>query len=154
MGQSKDGGYKKVDTLLPQQRTLLESILSGNNQAAQGYSQFLPGGGGGDAIKAQALNDYQQQTIPSIMNAFGSDSKSSSFLNQALAGSASDLNTNLASMLSQLQLSAANGLGNLQQGAINTPGFAYMQRQPPMWQQILQSVLGAGGSAAGGFLGR
>lgn len=151
MGQSKGGGYTKKDTLLPEQMSLLQSILSGNNQASQGFSQFLPGGGGGEAIKAQALKDYQQQTIPSITNALGTDSKSSSTLNQALASSGADLNTNLASMLSQLQLGAAQGLGNLQQGALGTPGFAYMQRQPPIWQQILQSALGAGGQIAGSW---
>lgn len=160
MGQSKGGGYTQKPTLLPEQMSLLQKLLPqafGNQQAAaQGFQQFLPGGGGGEAIKQQALQDYQQQTIPSIMNAFGSDSKGSSALNQALASSGANLNTNLASMLSQLQLSAAQGIGGLgsnqtQQG-LGTPGFAYLQRQPPLWQQLLQTGIGAGGQAAGGWL--
>lgn len=161
MGQSKGGGYTKKSTLLPEQMTLLKQLLGDSagytQQAAQGYSQFLPGGGGGEPIKEQAMKDYQQRTIPSILNAF-SDSKGSSSLNQALASSASDLNTNLASMLSQLQLGASQGIGNLgiagQQQGLSTPGFAYQQRQPPIWQQILQGALGSAGQFSGGFLGR
>ena len=161
MGQSKGGGYTKKDTLLPGQGNLLQQILSqagpNNQAAAEGYKQFLPGGGGGDAIKAQAQNDFRQQTSPSILNAFGSGSKGSTSLNQALASSGADLNTNLASILSQLQLTAAQGIGNLgtgqaQQG-LGTPGFAYLQTQPPLWQQLLQGGLGAAGSAAGGWAG-
>lgn len=161
MGQSKGGGYTQKQTLLPQQMTALNQILGQAGpflqQAAQGFSQFLPGGGGGEAIKAQAMRDFEQRTIPSILNAFGSGSKGSSALNQALASSAADLNTNLASQLSQMQLGAAQGLGSLglggQQLGLGTPGFAYMQRQPPLWQQLLQSGLGAAGSVGRGFLG-
>lgn len=161
MGQSKDGGYMKKDTLLPEQLQTLISQLSqsqGNTQAsAEGFKQFLPGGGGGDPIKAQAMKDYQQKTIPSILNAFGSGSKGSTSLNQALASSGADLNTNLASMLSQLQLQASQGIGSLgsnqsQQG-LSTPGFSYLQRQPPLWQQLLQTGVQTGGKVAGAYLG-
>ena len=159
MGQSKGGGYKKKDVLLPEQMSLLKQILSqsgGNTEAAaEGYKQFLPGGGGGEAIKQQAYNDYQQRTIPSIMNAFGSNNKGSSALNQALASSGADLNTNLASLLSQYQLNASQGLGQLgiqgQQQGLGTPGFAYLKRQPPLWQQLLQGGIQAGGSVVGGL---
>lgn len=159
MGQSKGGGYTQKPSLLPQQMTLLNQVLGQapqfSQQAAQGYQQFLPGGGGGQPIADQAMKDYQQKTIPSILNSFGQGSKGSTSLNQALASSGADLNTNLASLLSQLQLSASQGLGNLganqtQQG-LGTPGFAYLQRQPPLWQQLLQSGLGAGGQLAGGW---
>lgn len=160
MGQSKGGGYTQKPTLLPEQMSLLQQIIGQapefTKQAAQGYQQFLPGGGGGEAIKKQAMQDYQQQTIPSILNAFGSGSKGSSSLNQALASSASNLNTNLASQLAQMQLGASQGLGSLglgqQQQGLGTPGFAYMQRQPPLWQQLLQSGISSGGQAAGGWL--
>lgn len=159
MGQSKGGGYSKMPTLLPEQSSFLQQILSQSSpylqQAAQGFSQFLPGGGGGEAIKAQAMKDYEQQTIPSILNAFGSNSKGSSALNQALASSGANLNTNLASLLSQMQLQAAQGIGNLGtstgQLGLGTPGFAYMQRQPPLWQQLLMSGIGATGEAAKGW---
>lgn len=159
MGQSKGGGYTQKETLLPEQlQTLLQSLTQsqGNIQsAAQGYNQFLPGGNGGNAIKEQAMRDYQQKTIPSILNAFGTGSKGSTSLNQALASSGADLNTNLASLLSQLQLSAAQGIGNLgitqQQQGLSTPGFAYLQRQPPIWENVSKGALS--GATAGSTLG-
>lgn len=162
MGQSKGGGYTQKETLIPEQlQTLINSLYQSQpnlQAAAQGFNQFLPGGGGGEAIKEQAMRDYQQKTIPSILNAFGAGSKGSTSLNQALASSGADLNSNLGALLSQLQLSAAQGIGNLgatqQQQGLSTPGFAYLQRQPPIWQQLLQAGIGAGGAAAGGYLGR
>lgn len=161
MGQSKGGGYMQKETLLPEQMSLLQNILQQSpgllGEAAEGYRQFLPGGGGGEAIKAQAMKDYQQRTIPSILNAFGSGSKGSSALNQALAASGADLNTNLAAQLAQMQLGASQGLGSLasgqQQAGLGTPGFAYLQKQPPLWQQFLLAGTQAAGSAARGAAG-
>lgn len=158
MGQSKDGGYTKKTTVTPELQTLLNQFLSqagGNTQqAAQGFAQFLPGGGGGEAIKAQAMRDYQQRTIPSILNAFGSGAKGSSALNQALASSAADLNTNIASQLAQMQLQASQGLGNLGlgQGQLGSKDqFAYLQRQPPLWQQMLLAGVGSSGDILKGI---
>lgn len=157
MGQSKGGGYMKKATLLPQQKSALLNLLQQSSpytqQAAAGYQQFLPGGGGGDAIAKAAMQRYQQQTIPAILNAYGSDNKGSSALNQALAASGANLNTDLAAMLSQAQLSAAQGLGslgtNLGNLGISTPGFAYLQRQPPLWQQLLGTAINAGATLGG-----
>lgn len=161
MGQSKGGGYKKLPALTPQQTTLLNQMLgqaSGNiGAASEGFKQFLPGGGGGQAITNQANQNFQQQTIPSILNALGGGSKGSSALNQALAAGASNLNTDLAAMLSQLQLSAASGLGGLGLGqsgqGLGTSQFAYAPRQTPFWQQATLGAINAGGKAAGAFLG-
>jgi len=170
MGQSKGGGYIKKDVLTPGQTSLIDQLLAqaGGNlgQAAQGYAQFLPGGGGGKAITEQANKNFQQQTIPSILNAFGTGSKGSSSLNQALAAGASNLNTDLASQLAQMQLQAATGLSGLGlgQGGIGagTPQFAYLQRQPGRLGTSLQGgISGAGagssfgpwGSLIGGILG-
>lgn len=161
MGQSKDGGYIKKDTLLPEQMSFLQNILQQYapyaQQAAEGYAQFLPGGGGGEAIQQAAQKQYQQQTIPSILQAFGQGSKGGTSLNQALASSGADLNTNLGSILSQLQLQAAQGLGNMatsgQQTALQTPGFSYLQRQMPFWQQATLAGLTAAGEGARGWAG-
>jgi len=116
-GLTKSAGYSKKKTLSPEQMTQLQKILQGAgenvDQSAEGYRQFLPGGGGGEAIKAQAMQDFQRKTLPAITGQFGSDSKSSSALNQALAQGGADLNTSLASFLSQMQLNAAQGLGDL-----------------------------------------
>jgi hypothetical protein len=162
MGQSKGGGYMKQDSLSPQQMTLLNQLLgqSANNsqQAAQGFQQFLPGGGGGQSIINDAMRQYQQTTLPQITNLFGSGAKGSSALNQALGASASNLNSGLASQLAQMQLSAAGGLGSLAQGqgqlGLGTPAFQYQQRQPPIWQQLLGPLIGGGSQLGGAYLGR
>lgn len=159
MGQSKGAGYKQMPTLNQGQQGQLNEITSGTNplinQAAQGYQQFLPGGGGGQPIIDDAMRRFQQQTIPQIKNAFGSDSKGSSALNQALGASGADLQSSLMAQLAQLQLGASQGLGNLQQGqqqlGLGTPAFSYLQKQPPLWQQFLQSALGASGGIGQGI---
>ena len=162
MGQSKGGGYIKKDVFTPEQLTLLQQLMgqsAGNFAgAAEGFKQFLPGGGGGEAMANAAQSRFQQQTVPSILNAFGSGAKSSSALNQALAAGAANLNTDIASQLAQMQLSAASGLGGLgstQAQLGSQPQFAYMQRQMPFWQSALLAGIGAGGqfgkAALGGF---
>lgn len=151
MGQSKGGGYTTKETLLKPQMSFLNQLLSQTGglgqMAAGGFQQFLPGGGGGEAIARQANQRFQQQTIPSILNAFGTGNKGSSALNQALAAGGANLNTDLASMLSQLQLQAAGGLAGQagQQGqlGLGTPGFAYLQRQPPLWAQLFGPAINA-----------
>lgn len=162
MGQSKGGGYTQKQTVTPEVATFLQQILGPAMQnqqgAAEGFRQFLPGGGGGQAITDQANKNFEQQTLPSIFNAFGTGSKGSSSLNQALAAGASNLNTDLASMLAQAQLSASQGLGNLggnqAQLGTQTPQFAFAQRQQPFWQSGLLALLGGGSQAAGSFLGK
>jgi hypothetical protein len=161
MGQSKGGGYTKKETVTPDVQALLQQLTQfapGNQQAAaEGYKQFLPGGGGGQAITAQANKNFQQNTIPSILNAFGSGAKTSSALNQALAAGGANLNTDLASQLAGLQLNASNGLSGLGLGQANlsagTPQFAYLQKQMPLWQSLLLAGTQAGGQAARSYLG-
>jgi hypothetical protein len=151
MGQSKGGGYIKKPAVTGSQKNLLDQLLSNANpqlqSAAQGFQQFLPGGGGGEPIANAAQQRFQQQTIPSIMNAFGAGSKSSSALNQALAAGASNLNTDIASQLAQMQLQASSGLGQLGMGqaglGAQTPQFAYMQRQQPFWQSATLATIDA-----------
>ena len=160
MGQSKGSDYNREPTKTSGQISALEQFLAqslpGYQQAAQGYQQFLPGGGGGQAITAQANKNFQQNTLPSIMNAFGSGSKNSSALNQALASGAANLNTDLASQLSQLQLQAAQGMGNLagQQAQLGQQDqFALSPKKPPLWQQYLGTGLDVVGNVAGAALG-
>jgi hypothetical protein len=160
MGQSKGGGYEKLPTLTPQQTTMLNQFLSQGGQnlqgAAAGYQQFLPGGGGGQAFQEQAKKNFEQSTIPSILNAFGSGTKGSSALNQALASGAANLNTDLAAKLADMQLQAAGGLGNLglgQAGLGSKDQFAYAPKQTPFWQQLLLAGTNAAGQAARGWIG-
>src|ERR1700690_3554884 len=145
MGQSKGGGYTDRSIVTPEVSTFLQQLLGSATQnqagAAEGFNQFLPGGGGGKAITEQANKNFQQQTVPSILNAFGTGSKGSSSLNQALAAGASNLNTDLASMLAQMQLEASKGLGGLGQGqgqiGAQTPQNALVPNQMPFWQSSI-----------------
>lgn len=157
MGQSKGNGYTQLPTGTQGQISGIEQLLQlfGPNQqaASEGFKQFLPNGGGGQAITEQANKNFQQQTIPSILNSFGGANKGSSALNQALAAGASNLNTDLASMLSKLQLEAAQGAGNLgtnqAQLGINSPTFAYQPKQTPLWQSLVEGLLPAAGKIFG-----
>lgn len=159
MGQTKNGGYDQVSTISPEQLTALKQMLQQGGQnaesAAAGYKEFLPGGSGNNAITAAANQNFQQVTQPGIINALGSNSKSSSALNQALAGGAANLNTNLGAVMAQNQLQAAQGLGSLsqsQQGtALNREAVALQEAQKPLWQRILLG--GAKGAGAGATLG-
>jgi hypothetical protein len=181
MGQSKGGGYEKLPTMSSEQQTLLQQLLGQAGQGIQGGGalannplyqqsveatrQFLPGGQGFAPIQAEAQRNFQQQTLPSIMNAYGSDAKSSSALNQALAGAGQNLNTALASQLAQMQLGAAGqgaqlagmpqqmGFNQAQLG-LGTQPFAYQPQQQPFWKQLLLGGIGAGGQIGGGWLGR
>lgn len=180
MGQSKGGGYEQIGALNQDQQTILSQLLggaqsnlgSGGNlsqnplyqQAVNATQQLLPGGNGFAPIQQQAMNNYQQNTVPSLLNSLGSNAKSSSALNQALAASAGDLNTNLAAQQSQMQMGAAGQAANLaqmpfQQGlqasqvGLGTAPFAYGQKQLPFWQQLLLGGTQAGGQVAGKYLG-
>ena len=162
MGQTSGTGYEKIEALAPEQKTMLNQMMGQANpnmqQAAAGYQQFLPGGGGGQAMTDQANKNFQQQTIPSVMKAMGAGAKSSSALNQALGASGANLNTDLASMLSQMQLQASQGLGNIgsnqaQIGA-GTNQFALAPKQQPFWQQALLGLIGGAGQIGGAYLGR
>lgn len=153
-------GYSPVPSYSPQGTNyindLLQQISGFLPQAAHGYQQFLPGGGGGQPIIDQAMQRYQQQTIPSIMNAFGSEAGiGSSALNQALASSAANLNTDLSSQLAQMQMSAAGGLGQLgiQGGSLGMQGSqqTYMPNQQSFLKQLLLSLIPGLGTMGGGF---
>lgn len=158
-------GYDPISTLSGGQETYLNQLLGmagpQMQQAQAGFESFLPGGQGNNPIIAQANRNFQQQTLPQILQSFGSDvGFGSSSLNQALASGASDLNTNIASILAQNQLAASQGLGNLALGGgqlgLGTRPFDYMQKQPSFLKQLLLSILGGAGEigkgwATGGF---
>jgi hypothetical protein len=177
MGQPKGGGYTKLPVQSEGQESILNQILAAVTQNLQGGNQnplyeqatqalqgFLPGGQGFQPIQAEAQRNFKEQTIPSILNAFGSNSKSSSALNQALAGAGQNLNSSLAAQQAQSQLGAAGqALGASQlpyQNALSaaglglgTPTFAYQPTQMPFWQQLALAGTQAGGKVAAAKLG-
>ncbi len=156
-GTPENGGYTKLDALTPEQKTFLDQQLSqagiNTQQAAAGYQSFLPGGQGNQPIINAANQNFQQQTLPSILNAYGTGSKGSSSLNQALAAGAANLNTNLGAQLAQNQLTAAQGMSGLglgqTQASLGTAGFAYSPTAKPFWQEAAL----AGTEAAGRIIG-
>jgi hypothetical protein len=99
------------------------------------------------------------------LNAYGSNSKSSSALNQALAHAGTNLNTNLASNQAQMALQASNQLGNqvaqpygaglqASQQGLNAQPFAFSPEQQPFWQSALLAAIGAAGKVGGAYAGR
>jgi len=130
----------------------------------QGLSSYMPGGSGADPIAAQANRGFEQQTLPSIMEALGTGVKSSSGLNQTMGAAGSDLQSQLAALRSQMGLQAAGqGMQAGMQGAGESQ-FAYMPRQMPFWQKaslggmdlagnILGAWAGAPGAGSGAFSG-
>jgi hypothetical protein len=161
MADKGGSGYEKIDTVSPELKgligQLIQQVIPNYQAAAEGFKQFLPGGGGGKAITDAAQKNFQQQTVPDIFNSFGRGSKGSSALNQTLATGASNLNTDIASLMSQYGLQAASGLGGLAQGQLSgasLPTFALAPRQQPFGQQLLGGLLGLGGQLGGAYLGR
>lgn len=160
MGQTSGSGYDKLPVGVAGLEGILQKILGQGAQStqlgAQGLAQFL-GPEGGRAIAEQANQNFRQQTLPAILNAFGSGNKGSSALNQALAAGAANLNTNLAAQLSQNQLTAAQGLGSQgiaqqQLGATQSP-YAYQPKAQPIWAQWVGPAIQAAGTIGGAALG-
>ncbi len=162
MGQSKGGGYVKKEAVSKGQLSYLENALkdalSNQRLGAEGYKQFLPGGQGGQPIIDAANQNFQQQTLPGILNAYGTGNKGSSSLNQALASGASNLNTNLGAQLAKMQLDASQGISNIGSNQANvgtqTQQFAYMPKAAPFWQTALLGGIQGGGNVLGGWLGK
>jgi len=161
MGQSKDGGYIKQPTSTTEQGSFIQNLLSQGvggggtigNQSLEGLAAFLPGGTGFQPIAGEARRGFQEQTLPGIMEALGSQAKGSSAVNQAATGAGAGLESQLAALRSQMmQQSAGMGL----QGAMGAAGesqFAYQPRQLPFWQQMLLAGTAAAGETARGVAG-
>jgi len=155
--------YTQVAATTPTQNTYLDNALSQatqNQQSASDIYNSFGTGQGAQPLVDQANKNFQQTTIPQIMNAFGTGGKTSSALNQALAGGASSLNSDIAAILANAKLQAANGLagvgGQQAQVGAGTSQFGYQQNQQqvPFWKQALLGAIGAGGQVGGAALGR
>jgi len=180
MGAPKGGGYIKQSTLTGTGENTLEALLQNalqslqqqggleNNplykQAVEGTQSLLPGGNGFAPIQQEAQRQFQQQTVPDILNAFGQGSKGGSALNQALGNAGQNLNSSLGSMLAQLRLQASSQAGNLAaapaqqslqqaQTGLNVAPFAYQQRATPFWQDATIAAINAGGKVASAAAG-
>lgn len=83
----------------------LSDLIKDYERAGRGAERIF------EPIKQQALADYQQNTLPGVMGAFGrQQGAGSSALNQALAASAANLQRQLASDFAGIQSGLANQL--------------------------------------------
>lgn len=158
---STPSGYRKINTQTAGQsqlQNLLEQVaIQNQQQGAAGINQYTAGGAGANPIINQANQNFQRQTIPSILNAFGSENKGSSALNNSLAQAGSDLNSQIASLLAGMGLDASKSLASIgtdqSRQALGTQPFSYQQKQPSTIQQLLLSLLGVGGQIGGAYAG-
>lgn len=161
MGQSKNSSkIKKESTVTSKQSKALDKMIAEGEklmkESADIYRGFGPGGQAAQSVTDEANRNFQQTTLPSILNSYGSGNKGSSGLNQALASGAANLNSSIAAQMANMQLQGAQGLGNLGSGQANTGAGTkqfenYQQQQnQPFWQSAILAATGAAGKAAGG----
>lgn len=102
------------------QRLQQEFGIGGNAyQGTQGYEQAKAVF---DPIRADARREFNQSTLPDVLNTFGRGSKASSALNQALGSAAQDLETRMSAQLSMLY---ENERRRQQEMAYNTTAGLY-----------------------------
>lgn len=133
------------------QQSALDQILSlGLGQVQNPQAGFEP-------IAQQARQQFNQTTVPSIMERFtslGGGGGRSSSLAQILGSQAAGLESNLASLGAQFgQRQQQLGQGLLGMGLVPTQDFVYQQREPGFLENLGFGLLDAAGNAAGGFFG-
>ena len=115
--------YKQVSTLSPGQQSLQNQITGGltGGQAGQGYSAALQQlmdlvqgqPGAYNVMEAPARRQFQEQTVPNILERFtGAGAGRSSGLNRTLSSAATGLEENLAAQRGQMQQQAVQSLLN------------------------------------------
>jgi len=133
------GGFVQTPRFNEQQQGAFSQILQ------QALGQLNP-----QAQMQQARNQFAQQTAPSIAERFtsmGGGGGRSSGYNNALAQAGTGLQTNLASLQSQYALPL------LQLGLQPQNETHFQQCNSGLLQQILGTLLSAGGQAGGQYLG-
>lgn len=107
-----------------------------------------------DAYEKPAMQQFQQQTVPGITNAFaGEDARESSALNEAIAQAGKDMSTTIAGQ-------KANFMQNQQEMQYGLLGQLLNMMQQPEFQPYLQQeqgwlpmILNAAAQAGGGYAG-
>ncbi len=103
------------------------------------------------AFEEPARRGFREQTIPDILERFsGAGARSSSGLQQTLAGAGRGLESDLAQQRGGMKMDAiqrllANFMGQSQQ-ALGTQTFEniHRPRQPGLWEKLIQALGGAG----------
>jgi hypothetical protein len=162
--------YQQVPTMTGQQQDFLSQLLGGlgaGGLGGQGYEQSIQKllqilNGSPEAFaayEAPMKRQFQEETMPNILERFsGSGARSSSGLQQTLAGAGEKLSENLASQRANLQQNAISQLlGNFlkqSQLGLGTKSFENVFR--PGQQSGLERLLGGLGgigNAAGQAFG-
>jgi hypothetical protein len=177
-------GYSSFSVQNSGQKNLLQQHLGGlqgqsgniqQNPLFQGGSNFLQDLFSGDSqaaknFEAPAMRQFNEQIIPHLTSLFGgAGAGSSSAFQQALGQAGAGLAENLQALRSGLQLQGLpSALGFAQQPVSNyenqaqlglgTQTKGFMPQQQPFWQQLLTSLSGGVGQAAGqiggGYFGK
>lgn len=164
VGRGKKGKFKRMSMLSRPQRKLLKPFykqLTGINKGGlnqlNSLLKYKPESL--EEMQAPALEQFENQVIPSILERFsGAGARSSSALNQTLGESAKGLTTNLAAMRAQslqnavqVRQNALNQLLGYNQFAAN-PGLTqnyFKEGSPSIWSQLAPIA----GRVVGGGLG-
>jgi len=141
------------------QTTDIRELNKQFEQAAQGSDRYY------DDMKNKAMRDFNQQTVPNLINQYGQGSKSSSALNQALGAAAGNLHENIMAdfaamrqqqaqgIFGQSQVNRANNVANQSAASMGALGGykAYMgpSNQSNFWGKAAP-VIGLGVGAATG----
>ena len=150
-GRSKPAKFKQQPMYSPQQMQAFNDILQqaqGGNKNAFNYLNSILSDeeGAFEDFERPYQEQFQQQTVPSILERFsGAGARSSSGLNQTLGQAARGLSGDLAAQRAQLKNSAIQQLLNYTNTGLQRTTTPYIQeRRPGLFEQLQ-------GPAQGGF---
>lgn len=126
----KSPKLKQMPNYSPRQQSFLDMLLQGSQQGTQGSMDWLKGLFGDEGFEdyeRPAMEQFNQQIIPGIMEKFaGAGAKSSSGLNQALAQAGRGLSGDLAAQRGNMRFSGINALQNYGNQALGRQSTPYM----------------------------
>jgi len=143
-------GVGQVNRFVPQQQNTLSSLMNMGMQGMQNpYAGFEP-------IANQARTQFQQQTLPSIMERFqslGNNAMSSGALKTELGQAGANLEGGLAALQSQYGMQNRNQMLNMLGLGLTPQLESYAtQGQEGLLQQILPALSSVGMNALGAGL--
>jgi hypothetical protein len=141
---------EQVNQFNPQQQSALQSLLGQGMQGMQNpYAGFEP-------IKQQAINQFNQQTIPSLAERFtsmGNNSMTSPLFASQMGQAGAGLSQNLAAMQSQYGMQNRNQMMSMLGMGLTPQNQNFqMDAQQGMLQQLLPALGQMGSHALGAFI--
>ncbi len=133
-GKDEEESLEWMENFDPETKALITELLpqvkAGNKEALQYLQNILSDNPEAmAAFEKPAMDQFQQQTIPNILERFQGRgmSKGSSALNQTLGQAGKDLSTNLAAQRANLKQGAINSLQNYSQTALTPTRTPYIK---------------------------